>query len=95
MAFKNIDDERILLYQGVLLCQRIYCYTKISDGCETEMHMAVSKLIWVRLATPLRRNKYARILSDVIRQYTSELSRFYFNVLDVCLALNTALAKKT
>ena len=35
--------------------------------------------------------KYTK--SDVIRQYMSELSRFfYFNVLDICLAFNTSQA---
>ena len=56
-------------------------------------NMAESKLLCVRADTLLR-SKYASITkSDVIRQYVSELSRFYSIVLDICQALITAQAK--
>ena len=61
--------------------------------------MAESGLLCVRLASLLR-NKYAsilRVMSRVMSHtivYVRIVKIFYFNVLDICLALDTAQAKK-
>ena len=56
--------------------------------------MTESELLCARVAALLR-NKYASILRVMSKGSTPQnYQKFYFNVLDICLALNTAQAKK-
>ena len=67
----------------MLICQQVL------TSCETEIHMAESELLCVRV-TILLRNKY------ICKHSNSDVrivKIFYFIVLDICLSLTTAQEK--